>query len=116
MDCLDRLRKNIDSPIEFRFISWRSFTSIDRYTETDFFKNLENNRHFKFLLEPKYFSLVYAIQALISYGGEIYDHFFRPKPGSSGCFIEFLKAVLNNFEKDCKANPDTSKFLIALKS
>ena len=111
MDCLDRLRKNIDSPIEFRYISWRTITSIDKYTESDVVKNLENNR----LLEPKYFSLVYAIQALISYGGEIYDHFFRPKSNSNNdCFIQFLKVVKNNFEKDCKANPDTSKFLISL--
>uniref|UniRef100_A0AC34FX45 Uncharacterized protein n=1 Tax=Panagrolaimus sp. ES5 TaxID=591445 RepID=A0AC34FX45_9BILA len=69
MDCLDRLRKNIDSPIEFRFLIWKigknDFDSRPRaiinplyYSNTNFFSELDKYPDFLKLRDIKYFPLV----------------------------------------------------------
>uniref|UniRef100_A0A914PSF0 PH-like domain-containing protein n=1 Tax=Panagrolaimus davidi TaxID=227884 RepID=A0A914PSF0_9BILA len=113
MDCLDRLRKNIDSPIEFRFLYWkavnfdgkkRTVINPSYYENINFFSELDKHPNFKHLSDPKYFPLIYAIEALISHGGELYDCFFRPP---YGCFIKFMYKVVQCYEYELEKYPDS---------
>uniref|UniRef100_A0A914YGR3 Uncharacterized protein n=1 Tax=Panagrolaimus superbus TaxID=310955 RepID=A0A914YGR3_9BILA len=61
----------------------------------------------------EYFPLVYALQALISRNGAIYDYFFRP---CFNKFDEFLNLVTDKYENNLVDDPDAkvTKTVIAL--
>ena len=117
MDCLDRIRKNIDSPIEFRFLKWENCLNYPQYFRARKFFSQEFHRHQKcdkLQNDPRYFPLVYAIEGLLSVRGELFDYFFRPSPTNERAqrFYEFLNEVIKNYEEDMEENPEASKFII----
>ena len=56
--------------------------------------------------KDKYFPLVYAIQAIISRGGEIFAYLFRPE---SNLFVTFLDLCIEKFERNLLDDPKASK-------
>uniref|UniRef100_A0AC34G4H3 Uncharacterized protein n=1 Tax=Panagrolaimus sp. ES5 TaxID=591445 RepID=A0AC34G4H3_9BILA len=103
LDCLDRLRKSNHYSIEFRVLYRKKCLHIKNY-ECNKFMNPENlPQEYSKLKDLKYFPLVYAVQALITRGGEIYDYFFRPEYGK---FNEFLDTVIQHFDEDLCKDPE----------
>ena len=50
---------------------------------------------------------MFAVEALISRGGEVYDYFFRPGYEK---FTEFLNLVVSKYEEDNNNEPNASKY------
>ena len=66
-----------------------------------------DERYRKLVTEQiKYFPLVYAIQAIISRGGEVYAYLFRPDFDQ---FKAFLDLCITKFEQNLVKNPKASK-------
>uniref|UniRef100_A0AC35FAE9 RNA-directed RNA polymerase n=1 Tax=Panagrolaimus sp. PS1159 TaxID=55785 RepID=A0AC35FAE9_9BILA len=102
LDCLDRLRKSNNYAIELRFLHRKTVKHIKDYNENPLKHVDKLPNKYEELKQPKFFPLVYAVQALITRGGEIYDYFFRPEYHK---FYEFLDYVISQFKADLKANP-----------
>uniref|UniRef100_A0AC35GUX4 RNA-dependent RNA polymerase n=1 Tax=Panagrolaimus sp. PS1159 TaxID=55785 RepID=A0AC35GUX4_9BILA len=102
LDCLDRLRKSNNYAIEFRFLHRKTVKHIKDYNENPL-KHVDKLPNiYEELKKPQFFPLVYAVQALITRGGEIFDYFFRPEYHK---FSEFFDYVIKQFTADLKANP-----------
>uniref|UniRef100_A0AC34GWZ1 RNA-directed RNA polymerase n=1 Tax=Panagrolaimus sp. ES5 TaxID=591445 RepID=A0AC34GWZ1_9BILA len=103
LDCLDRLRKSNNFGIEFRNLYRKKCLNIKSY-ERNNFMNLNNlPSDYSKLKDQKYFPLVYAVQALITRGGELYDYFFRPEYFT---FYNFLNTVIEHFDADLQRDPE----------
>uniref|UniRef100_A0AC34F872 RNA-directed RNA polymerase n=1 Tax=Panagrolaimus sp. ES5 TaxID=591445 RepID=A0AC34F872_9BILA len=118
LDCLDRLRKNNHYSIEFRNLYRKKCINIRNYDENRFMtpeklpldyeklkpKDLKSEEALPYekLNQFKYFPLVYAVQALITRGGELYDYFFRPQYSK---FYDFLNTVIQYYEADLRRDP-----------
>ena len=110
-DCLDRLRKKITHAIEFRFLARKKTENIRTYFHyAEIFMNEPDkiDTGYAKLAEDKYFPLVYAIQAIISRGGEVFDYFFRPEFSQ---FKTFLDLCIEKFESDLNDTPQASRSL-----
>ena len=56
---------------------------------------------FDWLKNENYFPLAYAIEALISRGGSVYDYFFHPILSENGvCFEKFVRCVTETYDHD----------------
>ena len=108
-DCLDRLRKTITHAIEFRFLDRKKLANIRNYlhgAETFMGAPEQLDPEYKKLADEKYFPLVYAVQAIVSRGGEVLDYFFRPEFNH---FKTFLNLCIERFDRDLWDAPQASK-------
>uniref|UniRef100_A0AC35EW18 RNA-dependent RNA polymerase n=1 Tax=Panagrolaimus sp. PS1159 TaxID=55785 RepID=A0AC35EW18_9BILA len=106
LDCFDRLRKCNNYAIEFRFLHRKELKNIRFYGRDPFANPNHLPPKYSKLKEPKYFPLVYAVQALISRGGELFDYFFRPEYLK---FYEFLDTVVECYDEDFSTNPGATE-------
>ena len=115
-DCLDRLRKTIAHAIEFRFLDRKRLSNIRNYLyDAEMFMGTPEklDHEYKKLADEKYFPLVYAVQAIISRGGEVFEYFFRPEFNH---FKTFLNLCIECFDRDLCDAPQASKCFIFLSS
>uniref|UniRef100_A0AC34GWR3 RNA-dependent RNA polymerase n=1 Tax=Panagrolaimus sp. ES5 TaxID=591445 RepID=A0AC34GWR3_9BILA len=113
LDCLDRFRKSITYSIEYRFLDNLSNWSLRKYTKNVFMDQEDLPDELFTYTNREYFPLVFAVQALISRKGAIYDYFFRT---CFNTFDEFLNLVTESFKNDLLNDPDTkvTKTVVAL--
>uniref|UniRef100_A0AC34GR65 RNA-directed RNA polymerase n=1 Tax=Panagrolaimus sp. ES5 TaxID=591445 RepID=A0AC34GR65_9BILA len=103
LQVFDRLNKLTGKFVQFQILGWNPFIKHQFY-EMNLLNNPENLPfQFQKLRDATYFPLVYAVHALISRGGAIYDYFFR-KPYA--CFESFLKLVVQKFDHNLEKEFD----------
>ena len=94
MDLVGRLQKTVGQIVEFRDVNPISLIPISKYVK----KSLMD---FDWLRNEHYFPLAYAIEALISRGGPVYDYFFHPILSENGaCFEKFVQHVTETYNRD----------------
>ncbi|KAE9555686.1 hypothetical protein FO519_001157 [Halicephalobus sp. NKZ332] len=94
LDLVDRLQKTVGQIVEFRKINSLPLVSIVKYSK-------RNLMEFDWLKNERYFPLAYAIEALVSRGGPVYDHFFHPLLSENGtCFEKFVRRVTETYNHD----------------
>uniref|UniRef100_A0A914Y9C6 RNA-directed RNA polymerase n=1 Tax=Panagrolaimus superbus TaxID=310955 RepID=A0A914Y9C6_9BILA len=103
LEVFDRLHKITGKFVQFQSLCLNPFVKHQFY-ETNFLKYPEKLPvDLQKLGNKKYYPLVYAIHALTSRGGEIYDHFFR-RPYA--CFESFLKIVVQKYDQNLESESD----------
>uniref|UniRef100_A0AC34R5S7 RNA-directed RNA polymerase n=1 Tax=Panagrolaimus sp. JU765 TaxID=591449 RepID=A0AC34R5S7_9BILA len=88
---IDRLQRATGLNVEFRILTDGSIIPLTNYVKTNLEEICPEMTDFKF------FKLAYAIEALVSRGGLIYDYFFHPNFRQ---FDEFVLYVKNLYIKD----------------
>uniref|UniRef100_A0AC35GXF1 RNA-directed RNA polymerase n=2 Tax=Panagrolaimus sp. PS1159 TaxID=55785 RepID=A0AC35GXF1_9BILA len=103
LDCLDRFRKCITYGIEYRFLDRSPNINVKNYAKNFFMDKKDLPDKYLKYIEPEYFPLVYAVQAILSRKETMYDYLFRP---TFNKFEEFLALVTERFENDLINEPD----------